>query len=466
MELSSTSSSRDLLVALDRTSTRPLHVQLEGALRDAIHRGRLVAGTRLPSTRALARDLGVSRGLVVESYAQLEAEGYLRTRPGSGTVVAAPASRWSPPVAVPRERAPAPRWDLRPNVPDLTAFPRSEWATALRLALSSIPATALGYGDPRGAVELREALASYLGRVRGALADPECIIVCSGFAQARSLFFRLLRDRGARSIGLEDPGPPQSREVASRAGVEPVALPVDEQGLVVDELDRAGPDAVVATPAHQFPSGAVMAPPRRLALLEWARRRGALVLEDDYDAEFRYDREPVGALQGLAPDLVLYAGSLSKALAPGLRIGWLLCPPNLVEELTEAKRLEDLGAPIVEQLALADYLASGRFDRHLRRVRVRYRRRRTALHEALRRYAPQVRLSGIAAGLHAVAALPPDVDAHRVVERARDREVGLCSMSDYRASRNPRPPALVLGYGAVSESVLDAAIRLIADLLS
>lgn len=466
MAKSSTSSSRDLFLWLDRTSTRPLHVQLEMALRDAIRGGRLFAGTRLPSTRALARDLGVSRGLVVESYAQLEAEGYVTARPGSGTVVAAPAPRRNPPATVPRERAPAPRWDLRPNIPDLTAFPRSEWATALRFALGSVPATALDYGDPRGAVAIREALASYLGRVRGALADPECIIVCSGFAQARSLFLRVLRDRGARSIGLEDPGHPQSREAASRAGIETVALPVDEQGLVVDELDRADPDAVVATPAHQFPSGAVMAAPRRLALLEWARRREALVLEDDYDAEFRYDREPVGALQGLEPDLVLYAGSLSKALAPGLRIGWLLCPASLVEELAEAKRLEDLGAPIVEQLALADYLASGRFDRHLRRMRVRYRRRRTTLHEALRRFAPQVRLSGIAAGLHAVAELPPGVDAPRVVERARGREVGLCSMGDYRVSRDPRPPALVLGYGAASESVLDAAIRRIADLLS
>lgn len=466
MDKSSTSSSLELLVRLDRAAARPLHAQLEAALRDAIRCGRLVAGTRLPSTRALARDLAVSRGLVVESYAQLQAEGYLATRPGSGTVVAAPAVHPDPPVAAPAESAPAPRWDFRPSVPDLAAFPRSEWATALRLALTSVPATTLGYGDPRGAVELRRTLASYLGRVRGALADPERIIVCGGFAQARSLLLRVLRDRGARSIGLEDPGQPQSYEVAQRAGINPVALPVDEHGLVVGELARADPDAVLVTPAHQFPSGAVMAAPRRLALAEWAHRRGALVLEDDYDAEFRYDREPVGALQGLAPDLVVYAGSTSKALAPGLRIGWMLCPAGLVEELAEAKRLEDLGAPIVQQLAFADFVASGRFDRHLRRLRIRYRRRRTALRDALRRHAPQVRLTGIAAGLHAVAQLPSGVDARHVVARARDRGVGLCSMSDYRVSRDPQPPALVLGYASTSEGALDAGIRRIADLLS
>jgi GntR family transcriptional regulator/MocR family aminotransferase len=351
-------------------------------------------------------------------------------------------------------------------VPDLRSFPRRDWAAALRRALDSAPDAAFGYGDPRGTPELRLALAGYLGRVRGTLADPDQIVICAGFAQARNLLIRVLAERGARRLGLEDPGQPESVLAARRAGLEPVALPVDQHGLRADSARRADLDAVVVTPAHQFPTGAVLAPARRLALLDWARDHGALIIEDDYDAEFRYDRDPVGALQGLAPGHVVYAGSASKSLAPGLRVGWLCCPPGLAAEITEAKRAEDLGAPVLDQLALADLIHSGRFDRHLRRCRARYRSRRDALAAALARHAPRLTLAGISAGLHAVAVLPGGAGEQRIAAEARRRSVGVYPLSSYRISRQDRSPALVFGYGGCSEDAISTGIAQIADLLA
>jgi GntR family transcriptional regulator/MocR family aminotransferase len=461
----STSSALELPVPLDRAAGQPLRSQLEQRLRDAIRSGRLPAGSQLPSTRTLARDLGVTRGLVVEAYAQLQAEGYLAARPGSGTIVAAPAAPGRP-ASPPRPQPdPALRWDFRPGVPDLRLFPRRDWAAALRRVLQSAPDTALGYGDPRGTPELRQALAGYLGRVRGTLTDPDRIVICAGYAQARNLLARVLRERGARRIGLEDPGQPESVASARRAGLTPVPIPVGEDGLHVGAVRQASPDAIVVTPAHQFPTGTVLAPGQRLALLDWARENGALIIEDDYDAEFRYDRDPVGALQQLAPDTVVYAGSASKSLAPGLRIGWLCCPPGLAAQITEAKRAEDLGAPVIEQLALAGLLNTGRFDRHLRQVRRRYRSRRDALAAALRQHAPHIQLAGISAGLHAVALLPPGADERAITSQARRRSVGLYPMSTYRYSHHSQPPALVLGYAASTEHAINSGIATIADLL-
>jgi GntR family transcriptional regulator / MocR family aminotransferase len=460
-----TSSALELLVSLDRQVRSPLRVQLEEQLRAAVRSGRLEPGTALPSSRALARDLGVTRGLIVDCYTQLQAEGYLTAQPGAGTAVAAmgtvsPSGRYSP------EPIRAPRWDFLPGRPDPAMFPRRDWVGALRRSISAAPDRAFGYSDPRGSIELREALASYLGRVRGAHADAGRIVICTGFTQAKNLIWRMLRARGATRVALEDPGQLESRRSVERSGLTPVPVPVDELGLRVDQMLLADPDAVLVTPAHQFPTGVVLAAERRLALRDWAQEHDGLIVEDDYDAELRYDREPVGALQGLAPDHVIYCGSASKALGAGLRLGWLLCPPHLTEEIVEEKRAEDRGSPILEQLTLATLLSTGRYDRHLRRVRNRYRGRRDALAHALRQHAPQVKLTGIAAGIHAVATLPPTAEQQQLTDSARRRDVGLYGISAYRWDHATHPPALVLGYGGLTESSIALAIGKIADLLA
>jgi GntR family transcriptional regulator/MocR family aminotransferase len=460
-----TASSLELLVSLDRQARTPLHVQLEEQLRAAIRSGRLEPDTGLPSTRALAGALGVTRGLIVECYTQLQAEGYLTAHSGAGTQVATGARVVEAPRDRPEEPA-RPRFDFQPGRPDPALFPRRDWAAAGRNALRQAPDVAFGYGDPRGASELRLALAGYLGRVRGVHADARRIVICGGFTQARNLVWRVLRSRGASRIALEDPGDPEAPRSVLRAGMTPLPIPVDQRGLRVEELHRAKADGVLVSPAHQFPTGAVLAPERRLLLREWARETGGVIFEDDYDAELRYDRQPVGALQGLVPDAVIYCGSASKALGAGLRLGWLVCPADWIDEVVAEKRAEDRGSPSLDQLTLATMLATGRFDRHLRRVRGRYRARRDALGQSLARLAPGIALTGIAAGIQAVANLPPGAGEQELVSAAAQRDVGLHGMSVYRSNRATGPPALVLGYGCLSESAIELAITRIADLLN
>jgi GntR family transcriptional regulator / MocR family aminotransferase len=455
-----TSQPWELLLDLDPRRKQPLRAQVEQRLRAAIRAGRLPAASRLPSTRELARQLGVSRGVVVDAYAQLAAEGYLDVRQGAAARIAAVAVETPPPnVQLPAERV---RFDFRPGLPDLSAFPRAAWLASLRRVLQAAPDADLGYGDPQGAIELRAALAAYLGRVRGALAAPERILICSGFAQGLGLVSRALRAKGARRVAMEDPSHIDQRQIVRRSGLEIVPVPVDARGLVVEELEAADPDGVVLTPAHQFPTGAVLAAERRTALLAWAERRGAVVIEDDYDAEYRYDRAPVGALQGLAPERVVYAGSTSKTLAPALRLGWLALPSWLLEAVTMEKALADLGSPRLEQLALADFLGRGELDRHLRRTRLRYRRRRHVLVSALRRSVAGVEIEGIDAGLHVVARLPPDVHEPAALERARARGIALAGVGEHRFAPRSGPQALLLGYGRVPEPTIEAGVKELA----
>ena len=460
--------SPELLVDLDRNRAEPLRTQLEGGLREAIRSGRLPAGERLPSSRELARQLGVSRGLVQECYGQLLAEGYLSARVGSATRVASldtPAAPASPARPASAERLVA---DFRSGVPDLASFPRADWLWAQREVARHAPTAALDYGDPRGSPVLREVLTGYLGRVRAAVADPERIVVCTGFAQGVGLVLRALVRAGVRRVAFETPGygAGETMTAAAWAGAEPVPVPVDGDGVDVGALAATGARAVVLTPAHQWPTGVVLAPARRHALVAWAARHDATIVEDDYDAEFRYDREPVGALQGLAPDRVVAIGTVSKSLAPAVRLGWIACPTSLVEAVVDEKRLSDRGSPVLDQLVLARLIESGRFDRHLRRMRTVYAARRTALVEALASHAPAVRLSGLAAGFHAVAHLPEHVDEERVVAMARTRSVGLYGMSAYRSTGATTPPQLVLGFGNLSEHAIRDGIVAIADLLS
>jgi GntR family transcriptional regulator / MocR family aminotransferase len=456
----------DLLVRLDRQGREPLRVQLEDELRDAIRAGRLAAGERLPSSRMLARELGVSRGLVQECYAQLQAEGYITGHTGSATRVAS-AAREAPPSAT-LTAAPAQRFaiDFRPGIPDLGSFPRSDWGWALRDALRSASNDAFDYPEPHGSRRLRDVLAAYLRRVRGAAADPERIVICSGFAQGINLVMRALASHGVREMAFEDPGHAGRREDAAAAQLKPIAVAVDGGGIRVDALASTQARAVLLTPAHQHPTGVLLAPERRHALVRWAAERGATLIEDDYDAEFRYDREPVGAIQGLAPEHVIGLGTISKSLAPALRLGWIVCPPALEDAVVREKKHDDDGSPMIEQLALARLIESGRFDRHLRRMRAQYAERRDVLVGALKRHAPQVELGGLAAGFHAVAHLPDHVEEKELIQAAAERSLGLHPMSRHRMDGAASPPQLVLGFGNLSAAQIERGIAILGELLA
>jgi GntR family transcriptional regulator / MocR family aminotransferase len=450
----------ELLLTIARGEPRePLHTQLERQLREAVRGGRLASGERLPATRVLAAELDVSRGVVVEAYAQLTAEGYLATRRGSGTIVAG-AARPLPapePAALPR----AVPEDFHPGAPDLASFPRAAWLRSQRAVLRETPDEKLGYADPAGTPELRTALARYLGRARGVAADGERLLVTSGLTQGVALACRALHARGARRIAVEDPGFMVHRGVVAHCGLEVVPVPVDAHGLRTDALAAVDADALLVTPAHQSPLGGVLAPERRAALLAWADAHDAYVIEDDYDAEYRYDRDPVGALQGLAPERVIYAGCASKLLAPALRLGWLALPQALTGPVALEKTLDDLGTSVLDQLALADFLERGELDRHLRRMRPRYRARRDALVAALARELPAWRLgTGVAAGLHVVALLPEETDEAAFLAVAARHGMRLHGLSWFRVT--PGPPGLVLGFGGASEPALARAVGQLA----
>jgi GntR family transcriptional regulator / MocR family aminotransferase len=453
-----------LLIPLDRGSAETLRSQMENALRAAIRSGRLQPGERLPSSRELARQLGVSRGLVQDCYGQLHAEGYLRTRTGSATRVADLRTRAPAPVPVQRTPPKPLRADFVAGVPDLASFPRADWLSAQREACRQVPTSAFNYGDPRGNPAYRDVIAGYLRRVRAAQADPDNVLACGGFAQGLNLALDMLHRAGHRRVAFEDPGYGDGSTMAAtaRAGIQPVPVPIDSDGIDVDALAASGVRAVVVTPAHQWPTGVVMAPERRLALVEWATRHDAIIVEDDYDVEFRYDREPVGTIQGLAPDRVISIGTVSKTLAPAIRLGWMVCPPALTETLMREKHLADRGSSLLDQLTVATLISSGRYDRHLRRMRTTYAARRQALVDSLAEYAPTVTLSGLAAGFHAVAHLPPAADEQTVISQARARHVGVHGMSTYRADKATSPPQLLLGFGNLTENTIRTAIRAVA----
>jgi GntR family transcriptional regulator/MocR family aminotransferase len=453
----------EALVELDRNQPR-VGEQLTIALREAISTRRLTAGTRLPSTRDLAADLGVSRGLVVGAYEQLIAEGRLVTRRGSGTTVAALAAAPVRENLNTRDGPSRPVAPLRPGVPDLAMFPRTSWRRAYERVLTTALDADFNYGDPVGVPRLRRELAGYLGRVRAALVPPEGLIVTAGVTQGLALLSRALLARGTNRVAVEEPGPAALRDHMGRLGLRPVPVPVDGAGLDVAVLGRTRVGAVLLTPAHQFPTGVVLAPQRRAALIAWSRRVDALVIEDDYDAEYRYDREPVGCLQGLAPDRVALLGSVSKVLAPGLRLGWLVAPIEWLADLRAAKADADNGGPSLQQLAFAEFLATGGYDRHLRRARRVHRERRDALVAALRRYLPRARVGGIAAGLHLVVELPAGVDDAAVAARATQAGLGPLSLSELRMKPGGAP-GLVLGYAAHTPHELTRAVRTLARLV-
>ena len=474
---------------------------LADALRTSIIAGRLTPGTSLPATRVLAEELGVSRGVVVEAYQRLHEEGLVSARPRTGTTVLprpgpgtgrpgqegpsgqeGPAgqaerpdrdgqrSRAAPAAAAFPARLPLP-WrtaaeiDLSPGVPDLSGFPRAAWLRAERAVLTEASPADLGYGDPRGGERLRRELASWLARTRGLRADPEDIIIVAGVAQALALLAQVLRAQGETAIAVEDPGSLGTRGELAYWGLDPVPVPVDDQGMHVASLVRTGLRTAVLTPAHQFPSGVVLAPGRRHELLDWAAG-GGLIIEDDYDAEYRYDRAPVRAVQASAPDRVAYTGSTSKTLAPGMRLGWLVPPPRLHADLVIAKRESDLGSPALPQLVLARLIATGELERHTRLTRNRQRGRRDALLAALREHLPAARVQGVAAGLHLVITFPDTeggIDDAALASRLRAAGVLVHPLSMHRL--RPGPPGLVIGYAAHQPAQLRDAARRIAQAL-
>jgi GntR family transcriptional regulator/MocR family aminotransferase len=451
-----------LLVELDRRSGQPLYEQLERWLRAAIRDGRLVAGARLPSTRGLANELGVSRGVVTSVYDQLAAEGYLETRQGAPVRVAHGLRAQPPrPPAPPLE--PKFAYDFTPGLPDLAGFPRGRWLRSLRAAWRETALDAVGYGDPRGAPELRQALADYLGRVRGTAADPEHLIVCTGFRQGLALTCRWLRANGIDRVALEDPAWHAQRLILEEAGLDVTPIPVDQDGIDVGALQQTGADAVVVTPAHQFPTGALLGARRRAALIEWAERGDRLIIEDDYDAELC--RERVGSLQGLAPDRVLYIGSASKRLAPGMRLGWMLPPSWLSWALITAKAIEDAGSEVAGQLALADFITRGELERHLRRMRLRYQQRRATLLTALARELPDWRPSSIGGGLHLAVVLPDQLDEPALLAAAARKGIGIEGLS-LHSYTGDCPPGLVLGHGYMAEPAIERGIELLAKTVS
>ncbi|MPY47823.1 MocR-like pyridoxine biosynthesis transcription factor PdxR [Streptomyces acidicola] len=452
----------ELLLPAASAPARARGRTLQAALREAVRTGRLAPGTRLPSSRELAADLGVSRGLVTEAYEQLAAEGYVRSGRGSGTWVGDAVRSARPRARDLAPRLPGARADFLPGTPDLSLFPRAAWAAAQRGVLAELPHHALGYPDPRGLPRLRTALAELLARRRGVVADPERIVVVSGVAQAAALLGFVLHARGVRTVGVEDPGSPQHNALYASAGIGAVPLPLDAEGLAMGPLREAGVRVVVTTPSHQFPSGIAYSARRRAELLGWVRSLGGLVVEDDYDGDFRYDRAPVGALQGLDPERVAYTGSVSKSLAPGLRLGWLRVPQAPAEEVVERKRTMDLGHPTLDQAVFARFVERGDYDRQLRRCQRAYRERRDALVAALEEHLPGTEVSGIAAGLHVIATLP---DAYgpldRFMRRVTAAGVSVRPLADHGRVPDDRV-RLVLGYAHLSPGRIREGVRLMA----
>ncbi len=438
-------------------------MQVEQQLRDAIRSGRLRGGSRLPASRALASDLGVSRGVIVEAYAQLAAEGYLVSGPRSGTRVSEridvlPTRRAESPPAVPSVR-----YELRSGAPDPTSFPRAAWLSATTEALRTMPDADLLGPHRGGLARLRVSLADYLARSRAAAATADQIVVTSGLANGLAAVLGVLHERGAKRIAVEDPSWPHHARAVRLSGMDPVAVAVDECGLLVNSLEGLNVDAVVVTPAHQFPTGVVLSAERRAGLIAWASERSALIIEDDYDAEFRYDRHPVAALQGMAPHRVAYAGTVSKTLSPVLRFGWLLLPPNLADSVASRVHASGAWPSVIDQATLSVLVDRGLLERHLRAMRRRYRQRRDALASALTR-SLDIEITGIAAGLHLVVRPHAACDISAIATQARERGIAIDTLHERCWTHAPCRPAMLLGYGALPEPAIPAAVAELARL--
>lgn len=454
---------RGLDLHLPVSSTRPGRA-LEDGLRAAVADGRLPAGTRLPASRTLAADLGVARNTVGDVYARLAAEGWLRTLVGAGTWVAARARPTHPSSAT---APPRPLLDLRAGISDASDFPRGAWASAARRTAADAPRHAFGYTAPAGDPVLRESLAGYLARTRGVTLTAADVFVGQGFGDLLSLVCRALRSRGARRIAVEEYGHERHRRIAAAAGLEVVPLPVDEDGADVSVLHRLEVGAVLLTPAHQFPTGVALSPGRRRAVVEWAVAGHGLVVEDDYDGEFRYDRHNIGALQGLAPDRVVYAGTASKALAPSVGLAWAAVPSDLMPALVEQRALTGVTPGGLHQRTLARFLDDHEYDRAVRRRRAVFRERRENLQRLLAQHAPSVRPWGMAAGLQCLVPLPDEAAEDRAVSGALGRGVRIEGLASFATPGpgpgHPQRAGVVVGYGAPAPAQAERALALAVE---
>ncbi|MCX5382358.1 PLP-dependent aminotransferase family protein [Streptomyces sp. NBC_00083] len=441
--------------------------QIKSAIKGCITERVLHPGTRLPSTRQLASDLGVSRSVAVEAYEQLTAEGFLTCLQGSGTRVA-DRTVMTDPMLGEALREPEPvspvTWDLRTGRANVTNFPRVEWLACYKTVLAVAGPEELDYPAVAGLPALRESLAGYLGRMRGVRAGTETVMVTAGFAQGLSLLCKSLPKLGIHRLAVEDPGHNGQRRYIEESGMRTVPVRVDEEGIDVAELAASGARAVLVTPAHQFPTGISMSPARRAALVRWAEEVDGVIIEDDYDGEFWFDpRDRPSALQGLAPSRVVYAGTASKILVPGLRLGWLVIPEHFATLLTRVRSQHDLGSDGITQCAFAELITSGMLDRHLRRVRSRYRSRREAFTQAVELHLPLARVIGSSAGLHAYLRLPDGIDESAVTAAALERSVLVHGGSRYQFGPGSRPPALVIGYSTLPLAGIAESMYVIRD---
>lgn len=446
---------------VDVSPTRPGR-SLEQALRGAIEEGRLASGSRLPAARALAGDLGISRNTVADVYAQLVAEGWLLSRVGSGTWV---AHRRAPVMAGPPPAAGVRRWiDLRAGVPGTAGFARREWAAAARKATWEATATDLGYPDPAGTPQLRAALAAYVARTRGVVASADNVVVGHGYGELLVLICRALRAHGARRVAVEGYGHDLHHRLISAAGLTVVPIPVDAGGADVTRLEDLDVSAVVLTPAHQYPIGVPLSPARRRWLAGWASRSGVLVVEDDYDGEFRYDRRAVGALQSLAPDHVAYLGTASKALVPAIGLAWGVVPGWLLPDVRHQREMSGTRPSALHELTLAAFLAGHDYDRGVRRLRSTYRARRAQLQQVAADHLPGCDVKGLSAGLQCLLTLPPGVDEDVVVAEAAARGLRVEGLRSFaRGEPGDQPPALVVGYAEPAPAQFARALTLLVD---
>ncbi|MGB3483549.1 MAG: PLP-dependent aminotransferase family protein [Mycobacterium sp.] len=451
--------------------SRGVREVLLSALREAVRSGRLAAGTTLPPSRALAGDLGLARNTVADVYAELVAEGWLAARQGAGTWVLDPGhlkhQRTEAAAARPRGATAAPIHNFLPGSPDVSQFPRSDWLTSVRRALNAAPNEALRLGDPRGRPELRQAVADYLARVRGVCTDPESVVITAGTRHSIEVLARLFGP--TRPIAVEAYGLFIFRDCIGAAGGSTVPIGFDQLGAVVDDLDDVDTPAVLVTPAHHFPHGVPLHPNRRSAVVGWAERANGYVLEDDYDGEFRYDRQPVGALQSLDPARVIYLGSASKALSPVLRLGWMVVPTGLVDAVVAASGGQQWYVDGITTLTMADFIVSGSYDKHIRRMRQTYRRRRDLLVTRLAPLAPDVTVTGLPAGLHLLVTLPDGAEPE-LLRRAGEAGVGIAGLSRLRhplaGAGIARPDAVVVNFGAPGDHAFPHAVDALLNVVT
>jgi GntR family transcriptional regulator / MocR family aminotransferase len=464
-----------LWITVDRAQKMPIIRQVYDQIRLGIVRGDLRAGEQLPSTRELARDLRVSRIVIVEVYDQLLAEGYIESRQGSGTYVAQGAYL----EVVPTERLPRVHpsvdtgkenrsiIDFRAGLPALDLFPRKLWGQLVSRVCAEASPSVFGYDHPEGCVDLRIALARYLAKTRRVRCQPDQLVITSGAAQAFSLVARLLLSPGDEVI-IEDPVTYDVRRIFSAAGATLFPIPVDEDGMQPDLLPvEKQPAFVFVTPSHQFPLGGLLPIQRRIQLIQFARAAGCYLVEDDYDSEFRYSGTPVSSLQELEPERVIYVGTLSKILSPALRLGYIVVPPPLIEPCRQLKQLTDLHSPVLEQLALAYFIEEGHLERHIMKMKKIYRKRRQALIAALEAHYPrQIQIYGDVAGLHLVAGFGGRVLTEQAFADWEEAGVRLYPVEQHAIRKGEHRSKVILGYGNLTPDEIEEGVRKIKTVLS